>query len=130
MNKVVDERCDVDIAGIATLGVGKVVGLYHLFHCVNIAHDIVHLLRLQIFLLRINARPDDVARHDSLADARQFRGKGGIVLVGGVNAQEVAARHVAPCGVALFHLADVHAVLAPLDGFAENVDAAILAVHR
>ena len=129
MDEIIHERGDVDIAGVALHRVGKVIRLYHLLHGVHIVLYIGHLLGLQVFLLRIDARPDDLARHDAFANARHFRGEGGIILIEGVDAQQVSASQLASADVALFHLADVHAVLPPLDGFCQDVDASVLAVH-
>ena len=130
VDEIIHKRRHIDIPGIAFHGIGKVIRLYHLFHRVHIALNIGPLLGLQVFLLGIDARPDDLARHDSLANARHFRGEGGVLVVEGVDAQQVAARQLASAGVALLQLADVHAVLVTFDGFAQDVDAAILAVHR
>ena len=128
VDEIVHERGHVDVAGIAFHGVGKRVGLYHLFDGVHIALDIVELFGLELFLFRIDARPDDLAGHDAFADARDLGAERGVVVAEGVDAQQVAARQVAPAGVAGLHGADVHAFLAAFDGFAEDVDAAVVAI--
>ena len=129
MDEVVDERRHVDIAGVAPLRVGEVVRLYDLLHRVHVALDVCHLLGRELLFLRVDARPSNLARHDAVADAGHLRGKCGVVLVVGVDAQQVAAGQVAPRRVALLQLGNVHAVSPALYGLREDVDAAIVAVH-
>ena len=129
VDEIIYKRGHIDIAGIALRGVGKRVGLYHLFYGVHIALDVVELFGLQFFLLRVDARPNDLAGHAALSDARDLGGEGGVVVVEGVDTQKIASRQRPSIGVAGFHFADVYAVLAPFDGFAENVYTLVITVH-
>ena len=86
MYEVVNERGHVDVAGIATLRVCKIVGLYDLLHSVHIILYVGHLLWLQILFLRVYARPNNFARHRTFAYAGQLRGEGGILVVESINA--------------------------------------------
>ena len=129
MDEVIDERGHVDVSGITRLGVGKVIGLDDLLDGVNVILYVSNLLGLKIFLLfRIDTRPDDLRREIPLTHTWHFRREGGIVIIGCVDAQQVATRQFTSTGVGLPHLVDVHTILASLDGFAENVYATIVTI--
>ena len=130
MDEIVHERGHIDVACIALLRIGKVVALNHSLHRVDIVLNIGHLLRLEILFLGIDTRPGDLAGHDALANARNLRREGGIIIVGGIDAEDIAARNVATIHVRLLELADVNTLCAPLDGFTEDVDAAVVTIQH
>ena len=129
MDEIVDERCHVNIVGVAFHRVGIVVALNGQFHRVDKVLDIGKLLGLQILFLRIDARPDNLAGHDAIADAWNLRSEGGIVVVEGIDAQQIAACDVASSDVGLLQLAEGDTFPTPFDGFREDVDAAIVTIH-
>ena len=88
------------------------------------------LLGLQVLFLRIDARPGNLARHDTVADARHLRLEGSIIFIISVDAQDIAACQVAALDVFLLQFTDVHPFCAPLDGFAEDIDTVVLTVHH
>ena len=94
VDEIVDKRGHIDIAGIALLRVGEVGPLNHALHGVDIVLDIGHLLRLQTLFLGIDARPDDLTGHDAGTDSGHFRGEGGIIVVVGVDAENITASDV------------------------------------
>ena len=115
VDEVIDKRRHVNIFGIASLWVGKVIGLNGLLCFVNILLDIGQLLLLQILLLGIDARPRDLAGHDALTNARHFRGESGVVLIVGVDADDVASRQFRSLCVCLSEFGNFHAPFTPFD---------------
>ena len=129
MNEIVNERGDINIACIAPLRISKVGRLDGLLHRIHKLLDVGELLGLQFFLLRIDARPCNLTRHDALSYTGNCRRKGRILFVVRIDAEDVATRHVAPFHITLFQFGNVHTLFAPLDGFRQDVDSPIFTIQ-
>ena len=130
MDEVINKRGHINVTGIPHLRVSKSFRLYHLLYGVHIVLDVVKLFWRQLFLLRVNARPDDLSGHVALANAWNFRGESGIIFIVGVDAQQVTTRHIKSRHAFLPYLRDIHTLFATLDGFREDVNATIFTVQR
>ena len=129
MDEVVHERRHINVACIALLRIGKFVALNHSLHRVDIVLDIRHLLRLETLFLGIDTRPGNLAGHNARTHTRHFRREGSIIVVVCIDAEDIAARDVAPFHVRLLEFVDIHTLIPALDGFAEDIDTTIVAIQ-